>query len=81
MKLNLPSVFQVLGASLVVAQTAVSQETIAEVASGQPDFTTLVGLVTLDNPAIEPILARLTGDDPTSKLISVFRITMSFCVS
>ena len=49
------------------SSTSTASGNIADIASSLPDFTTLVALVTVDDPAIQPVLSRLTGDAPTSK--------------
>jgi hypothetical protein len=76
MKLNFSLIFQCCWA-LAAAQTVASEETsnIAEIASALPDFSILVGFVSLNDPNIQPILARLTGDIPTSTFTTDFRIT------
>lgn len=83
MKLSLPVIFQVFG-TLLAAQAVVSQETmnIAEIAASLPDFSTLVGFVTVENSAIQPILARLTGDVPTSTSTTAFEESsmLLFCL-
>lgn len=61
MKLLLALQFLFLSATSVVSQN------IAEVAASLPDFSILVDLVTIADPAIEPVLARITGSQPTSK--------------
>jgi len=46
--------------------SSAAEGNIAEVASSLPDFSTLVQLVTLDDPAIQPVLERITGTTPTT---------------
>lgn len=52
---------------LVLSATSVLSQSIAELAASLPDFSILVDLVSIDDPVIEPVLARITGSQPTSK--------------